>query len=118
MKYLFNMDYITPIRAGMPLQGNINNIVIFIRFQGESEFTRTIPYYDALFNSTEEGADSVYNFFHQTSYSQVNVTSTFYSKNWNSVVSYEDVYPRSYYLPYDQATNPNGYTQIQGEQEK
>lgn len=104
------MDYITPIRAGMPLQGNINNIVIFIRFQGESEFTRTIPYYDALFNSTEEGADSVYNFFHQTSYSQVNVTSTFYSKNWNSVVSYEDVYPRSYYLPYDQATNPNGYT--------
>lgn len=110
MEYLFNMDHLTPVRAGMPLQGNINNLVIFIRFQDESEFTRTIPYYEALFNSTAEGADSVYNFFHQTSYSQVNVTSTFYSKNGNAVVSYQDAYPRSYYLPYNQTTNPNGYT--------
>ncbi|MBN1040462.1 M6 family metalloprotease domain-containing protein [Clostridium botulinum] len=91
--------------------GVINNIVIFIRFSDESEFTDLISRYDGYFNDATSGVSSVYNYFKSTSYEQLFITSTFYPiPPGTTVISYQDAYPRAYYMPYDQITNPDGYT--------
>jgi hypothetical protein len=51
-----------------PQTGAINNIAIFIRFSDESEFTDSISTYDAVFNDTVAGANSMYNYFKEVSY--------------------------------------------------
>ena len=92
-----------------PRTGIINNIVIFIRFSDESEFTDSISTYDAMFNDTTAGANSMYNYFKEASYNQLGITTTFYPTATTTVVSYQDSQPRAYYQTYDETTNPIGY---------
>ena len=92
-----------------PKTGTINNIVIFIRFSGESEFTDSISTYSNMFNLTTAGANSMLNYFVEASYSQLTVSSTFYPTPTTTVVSYQDSNSRGYYQPYS-ITNPGGYT--------
>jgi M6 family metalloprotease-like protein len=92
-----------------PQTGVINNIVIFIRFSDESEFTDSISTYDAMFNDTTAGANSMYNYFKEVSYDQLSVTTTFYPTSTTTVVSYQDSQPRAYYQEYDETTNTIGY---------
>ncbi len=90
--------------------GTINNIVVFIRFSDEPEFTDTTSTYDTQFNSTSPGISSMRSYFNEASYAQTSINSTFYPvPGGSTVVSYQDSNPRSYYKPYDAATNPNGY---------
>ena len=92
-----------------PKTGTINNIVIFIRFSGESEFTDAISTYDNMFNLNTAGSNSMLNYFVESSYSQLTVSSTFYPTSTTTVVSYQDSNSRGYYQPYS-ITNPGGYT--------
>lgn len=104
-----------PLNTGpqsAPQTGTINNIVIFIRFSDDTEFTQTISAYDSLFNSTTTGTNSMRNYFLEASYNLLTVSSTFYPTSTTTVVSYQDTNPRSYYLPYNATTNPNGYTDL------
>ena len=88
--------------------GTINNIVIFIRFSDESEFSDQISTFDNMFN--QAGTNSMKAFFQEASYSTLNVSTTFYPQPTGStVLSYQDNNPRNYYRPYDATTNPIGY---------
>jgi M6 family metalloprotease-like protein len=94
-----------------PKTGTINNIVVFIRFSDESEFTDTVSNYDTMFNNNTPAANSMLNYFDEVSYNQLNVSTTFYPIPPSStVVSYQDSHPRAYYQPYDATTNPIGYS--------
>ena len=89
---------------------SLNNIVVFIRFADEPEFTALFSTFDTLFNSTTTGASSMRNYFAEVSYGQLTVSSTFYpTPSGAGVLSYQDSHPRSYYSPYDAASNPGGY---------
>ena len=86
--------------SSYPTSGTINNIVIYIRFADQSEFTDPQTKYTNLFNNSAIGANSVYNYFKEVSYNQLNVNSTFYpTNNGTTILSYQDIHTRSYYLP-------------------
>ena len=90
-------------------RGQLNNIVIFIRFSGDTEFATPYPSINNMFNDTNYGANSMVNYFRKISYNQLNVTTYMYpSPNGNTIVSYQDSYPKNYYQPYS-SSNPNGY---------
>lgn len=99
----FNM----PETRNAPTTGNINNIVIFIRFSDESEFNQQSSTYEGWFNSD---TSSQKNYFLEASYNQLTVNTTFYPAASNGyIVSWQDSHPRSYYQPYNSVSNPNGY---------
>ncbi len=90
--------------------GVLNNVVIFIRFHDEAVCTSS-PFDSirAMFNDSTAGAMSMYNYFKSSSYNNIRIPTVFCPTPTDSVVlSYQDIYDRSYYMPYS-ATNPNGY---------
>ncbi len=94
-----------------PTSGSINNIAIFIRFSDQPEWTDLRSTYDSMFNATTSGANSMRNYFSETSYNQLAVSTTLYPTTAGStVVSYQDSHPSAYYQPYNATTNPTGYT--------
>jgi M6 family metalloprotease-like protein len=53
---------------------------------------------------------SVYNYFKEVSYEQLELTSTHYPIcALTTNLSFQDSNPRNYYMPYNATTNPNGY---------
>jgi M6 family metalloprotease-like protein len=93
-----------------PPAGTVNNIVIFIRFAGEGQFTEPISTYTSMFNSTTAGANSVRNYFAEVSYGDLTVASSFYpTPTGTGVLSYRDGRVRAYYQPYNAVSNPKGY---------
>jgi M6 family metalloprotease-like protein len=91
-----------------PPTGTINNLVVFIRFKDQTEFSSAFSYYDSTFNNTNAGRSSLRNYFQEASYGALTVSTTFYPTPGSFVVSYQDTFNRSYYLPIDSA--PDGYT--------
>ncbi len=93
-----------------PNTGALNNLAVFIRFSGESEFTDQVSTYNNMFNLATSGANSMTNYFAEASYNTLAVTTGFYpTPPGATVVSYQDAQPRGYYQPYDATTNPIGY---------
>jgi M6 family metalloprotease-like protein len=93
-----------------PPTGTINNLVVFIRFAGEAEFTQTaVDTFKNMFNAGAASANSLKNYFAEASYGQLAIESTFYPNSVPAVFSYLDAYGRSYYQPYDETSNPDGY---------
>lgn len=90
--------------------GNMNNLVVFIRFSDDEEFDVPFHHIDKLFNdSSDTYVSSVYNYVKNVSYGQMSAASTYYPEpDENFVYSFQDIYPRSYYMPYSPA-NPDGY---------
>lgn len=94
-----------------PKTGIINNLVVFIRFSGENEFTDSLAYYSRLFNNQIPNSNSMYNYFKEVSYNQLFISTTFYPLSLNYfVASYQDTAVRAYFMPYNATTNPLGYT--------
>ncbi|MBZ5535405.1 MAG: M6 family metalloprotease domain-containing protein [Acidobacteriia bacterium] len=94
-----------------PRTGTLNNIVIFIRFGDDTEFSEAINSYDAMFNSTTGGENSLRNYYAEVSYNQLAISTTFYpAPSGGFVTSYQDLHPRGYFRPYNAITNPIGYT--------
>lgn len=90
--------------------GRYNNLVVFIRFAGDTYHTSSFSTVDAMFNGTGYGANSLHNFYHHTSYNQLDLWSYFYPEpDGDVILSYEDIYPKEYYQPYNATTNPIGY---------
>lgn len=88
----------------------INNLVIFIRFSDQAEFADPISFYDGLHNASAAGSVSEYAYFREASYQKLTIQSRFYPPAVGGyVVSYRDPHPRTYYMPYDATTAPNGY---------
>lgn len=91
-------------------RGTINNVVIFIRFSDENEISTPYSTIEAMFNDSSANSISMHNYFWRASYSQLRIPTYFYpTPNGDSVVSYQDSHPRSYFMPYNAASNTNGY---------
>ena len=90
--------------------GSLNNLVVYIRFSDQAEFVNDTLVFWNMFNNQATGYNSLYNYYQMVSYQQLNISSTFYPLNQSDfVISYQDIYPRSYFMPYDATTNPDGY---------
>ena len=97
-------------RDGEPNHGTLNNIAIFLRFSDDAELTNSYNSIDNMFNDVSDGAISLRSYFRAASYNNIEIPTTFYpGHNGNTVISYQDTYPRSYFKPYNASTNPNGY---------
>jgi M6 family metalloprotease-like protein len=93
-----------------PTIGTITNLVVFIRFSDESEFTATTASYETMLNSIVPGVNSLRNYFSEVSYNQLTVRSYMYPiPPGPTLISYQDTHPRAYYQPYEVTTNPIGY---------
>ncbi|HNS29914.1 MAG TPA: M6 family metalloprotease domain-containing protein [Tenuifilaceae bacterium] len=92
-----------------PHQGTINNLVVYIRFNDDSEFTSPRTHYDQLFNPAE--GISLKNYYQEVSYGQLNIESHHYPyiEDFSTNLSYQDSHPRGYYQPYNATTNTIGY---------
>lgn len=91
-----------------PHSGIMNNIVVYIRFADDSEFTTTRQVYDDRFNLPT--GNSVKSYYQEVSYGMLTINSFhFPDTTMNTNLSYQDTFPRNYYQPYNATTNPNGY---------
>jgi M6 family metalloprotease-like protein len=99
-----------PVPEHKSIKGYINNIVIYIRFADQTEFSPQQSTYTSMFNTV---TNSMRNYFKEISYNQLDILSYFYpipqTNIGVNILSYQDSYPRSYYCR-QSATNPNGYT--------
>ena len=105
-------EYDRPVvnRDGLPNHGTLNNISIFIRFSDDAEFTNTYSSIDNMFNDETENAISLRTYFRAASYGAIEIPTYFYpGHNGETIISYQDSHPRSYYQPYNASSNPNGY---------
>lgn len=103
--YAENVD--ESVRA--PHTGTMNNLVVYIRFHDDTEFTTTRQVYDNKFNP--QTGNSLKSYFYEASYSTFTISSTHYPAcALTTNLSYQDSHNRSYFEPYNATTNPNGYT--------
>ena len=105
-------EYDRPVvhRDGLPNHGTLNNLSIFIRFSDDEELTNSYFGIDNMFNDVSENAISMRSYFRAASYGAIEIPTTFYpGHDGDTIISYQDTYPRSYFEPYDASTNPNGY---------
>ena len=90
--------------------GLYNNLVVFIRFAGDTYHNSSFSTVQRMFNGAEYDANSLHNYYHHTSYNQLDLWSHFFPEpDGETILSYEDIYPKKYYQPYDPVTNPMGY---------
>ena len=89
--------------------GTINNIVVFIRFAGESNFTNNAGVVNRMFNDSTGNYQSMKSYFRSATYNQLTINSYFYpAPSGSTILSYQDENPRGYYQPYS-STNTIGY---------
>ena len=97
-------------RDWVPNHGTLNNISIFVRFSDDTEFTKSYSSIDNMFNDESEGAVSMKTYFRAASYGAIEIPTYFYpGHNGETIISYQDSYPRSYFQPYNSTSNTNGY---------
>lgn len=97
-------------RATLDAEGEINNLVVYIRFSDQNEFIIDTTLYLDMFNKDEPDYNSMHNYFEMVSYGTLSLTSTAYPiPPTETVISYQDEHPRNYYEPYDANNNPDGY---------
>lgn len=90
-------------------KGIFYNLVVFIRFADDEEFDENQENIKPLFNENLVGANSVYNYYKEASYQQLEVNSYFYPESGGTkVLSYRDKNVRNYYQQVSQS-NPIGY---------
>ena len=90
-----------------------SNVVCFVRFADETDdehfSLHDFAHYQTLFNGTETDANTVYNYFLQASYGQLQWTSLFFPQPaGTAIASYKAQNPRGYY-EYKSSINPGGY---------
>jgi len=92
-----------------PHTGTLNNIVIYIRFKGEAEFTTTRQAFDDKYNPTT--GVSLKSYYTEVSYNNLTISSTHYpSCALTTNRSYQDpLHTRGYFQPYNASTNTIGY---------
>jgi len=90
--------------------GRYNNLVVFIRFAGDTYHDTPASAVDSMFNASNYESISLHNFYHHASYNQLDLRSYLYPiPDGETILSYEDIHPKEYYMPFDPVTNPIGY---------
>lgn len=90
--------------------GRMNNLVVFIRFSDQGEMATPISTIDSMLNDSSETANSMYNYFKHASYNKLSIVSHYYPAPSNdTIISYQDIYPREYYMLYINGLYPTGY---------
>lgn len=98
------------MRDGETNHGVFSNLTVFIRFKNDTEIQTPASTVNAMFNGNNDEDESMRKFYKQFSYNQIHINSYFYPEfNGDIVMSYEDIYTRNYYRPYNASTNPIGY---------
>lgn len=95
------------IKGESKYTGVYNNLVIYIKFSDQSDFTTSRSTYDSRFNSLTSA--SVRHYYREISYDKIDMVSYHMPGGPTENICYTDIYPRNYYSPYDAATNPAGY---------
>ena len=92
-----------------PQTGNLYNLVVYIRFSDDTEFTTPRQDFDNKFNPST--GVSLKSYFREVSYDNL-IISSIHSPacDLTTNLSYKDSHPRNYFQPYNETTNPNGYT--------
>ena len=109
-EFLDNTAQATGGIKNAPTTGTITNLVVFIRFAGESEFTDPTSLYTDMLNDPTAGADSLRSYYQEVSYGALTINSNLYpTPPAGTVVSYQDSHPRGYYQPWS-VTNTIGYS--------
>ena len=89
-------------------KGNFNNIVISIRFSDQAPTNLVLQDYEVRFNSETEL--SLKSYYKEVSNSQLNITTYFFPSPQNqTILEYQDTYPRNFYSPYHAENNSEGY---------
>lgn len=103
-------------RSGEVNHGVINNLVVFIRFADQPDFSTSASLVENMFNdSTSATSNSMYNYFKTVSYNQLFINSHFYPEPVNDVIlSYRDSMPRAYFEQLSES-NPIGYNDTTSE---
>ena len=108
-----NSFYHTDSSKGAPHQGRVNAITIFIKFADQTEFTNPRSYYDTMFNDDSGNSISIADYYDEISYQKLDISTTLYPPSEpDDNLSYTSSNDRSYYLPYNQYSNPNGWETI------
>jgi M6 family metalloprotease-like protein len=94
-----------------PTTGTVNNLVVFIRFSDQTDFTWTPTHMTNTFNNQTAGANSLYRYFFDASYQQLQINSHFYPiPTASTVLSYQSPHPRNYFMPFHATTNTIGFS--------
>lgn len=87
--------------------GDLNNLVVFIRFADDEEFEQSPVTLYNMFNAPEEL--SLKSYYKAASYNQLEVESHLLpTPSGTTVLSYQDSHPRDYYCKLSE-DNPDGY---------
>jgi M6 family metalloprotease-like protein len=92
--------------------GQYNNLVVFVRFADQSEYTTTKTYasYSSNFNDISTNSTSMKSYFRFESTNQLTIDSYLYPAPVGGyVVSYQDSHVRNYFMAYNATTNPIGF---------
>ena len=74
------------------------------------ELVTPVAKYLEMLNSLEDGVASLRGYYREVSYGRLDIVSHLLpAQEGPTVVSYQDMYPRSYYQPWMFKANPNGY---------
>ena len=93
----------------------LNNLVIFIRFADDEDFTQSPVEIQNMFNASDN--ISLYNYYKTVSYNQMDIISHLIPTPSDTVIlSYQDSHPRSYYCKWSE-DNPDGYGEDDPENE-
>ncbi len=91
-----------------PHTGTLNNIVVYIRFSDQTEFTTIRQTFDNKFNP--ETGNSLKSYYKDVSYNLFTVSSSHYPTcALTTNLSYQDANSRNYYRPYNASSNTIGY---------
>ena len=95
--------------SSAPTRGQLNNLVVFIRFADEPEFTEQFETFNSMLNNTDPAANSLRHFYAEVSNGQLQIRSNFYPLPVNNAIkSYVDPNVRNYYKSFS-VTNLIGY---------
>ena len=105
-KAFYTMNTDQSVKA--PHTGTMNNLVVYIRFNNDPEFTTTRQLYDSKFNAVS--GKSLKSYYTEVSYTAFTLNSTHYPECLMTTnYSYKDAHDRNYFQPYNATTNPAGY---------
>jgi M6 family metalloprotease-like protein len=95
--------------ANASTTGNLYNLVVYIRFLDDTEFTDTRQVFEDKFNPST--GVSLKSYFKEVSYDNL-IISSIQSPACalTTNLSYQDSHPRGYFQPFNETTNPIGYT--------
>jgi len=97
------------IRLTRNEQLRLTNLVIFIRFADDEEFTESVEPINQMFNDSTPYNISVYNYYNTVTYGKIKYYTVFTNNIQNStIISYQDPMPRWYFQP-ESENNPGGY---------